>query len=69
MIRYLAIRLVQMVPAIIGLTFILFVLVRVGGDPVAGLVPPDSTPEEIASIIAAYGFDRPLYVNPARRLR
>lgn len=63
MIRYLAIRLVQMVPAIIGLTFILFVLVRVGGDPVAGLVPPDSTPEEIASIIAAYGFDRPLYVQ------
>ncbi len=67
--RYIVIRLLQLIPSIVGLTLVLFILVRVGGDPVAGLVPPDSTPEEIASVRAAYGFDRPLYVQYFESLR
>jgi peptide/nickel transport system permease protein len=48
-----------MIPPLIGLTIILFVLLRIGGDPVAHLVNPEASPEEIAVVRAAYGFDRP----------
>lgn len=59
MARYLTSRLLQMIPPLIGLTIILFVLLRIGGDPVAHLVDPEASPEEIAAVRAAYGFDRP----------
>ncbi len=60
MIPYLLRRIALMVPPLIGLSVILFVLLRVGGNPVAHLVRPEASPEEIASVRAAYGFDRPL---------
>lgn len=60
MTRYLISRLLQMIPPLFGLTLILFVLLRIGGDPVAHLVRPEASPEEIAAVRAAYGFDRPL---------
>lgn len=59
MSRYLASRLLQMVPSLFLLTVILFVLMRLGGDPVMHLAHPEASPEEIAEIRAAYGFDRP----------
>lgn len=71
MIPYTARRLAQMVPPLIGLTVILFVLLRVGGNPVAHLVRPEASPEEIALVRAAYGFDRPLleqYVRQVARI-
>ena len=34
---------------------------RIGGDPVSNLVRPEASPEEIAAVRAAYGFDRPLH--------
>ena len=49
-----------MIPPLFGLTVILFLLLRLGGDPVAHLVDPLATPQEIAEVRAAYGFDRPL---------
>jgi peptide/nickel transport system permease protein len=49
-----------MIPPLFGLTIVLFVLLRLGGDPLAHLVDPQATPEEIAEVRAAYGFDRPL---------
>jgi peptide/nickel transport system permease protein len=49
-----------MIPPLFGLTIVLFVLLRLGGDPVAHLVDPTATPAEIAEVRAAYGFDRPL---------
>jgi peptide/nickel transport system permease protein len=60
MISYTLRRLLQMIPPLIGLTVILFVLFRIGGEPVAHLVRPEASPEEIALVRAAYGFDRPL---------
>ena len=59
MTTYLASRLLQMVPSLFLLTVILFVLMRLGGDPVMHLAHPEASPEEIAEIRAAYGFDRP----------
>ena len=60
MARYILTRLAQMIPPLFGLTIILFLLLRLGGDPVAFLVDPLATPEQIAEVRAAYGFDRPL---------
>ena len=61
MFKYLLSRILQMIPSLIGLTIILFILMRIGGDPVAHLVDPDASPAEIAVVRAAYGFDRPLH--------
>lgn len=61
MTRYLISRIFQMIPPLLGLTVILFILLRVGGDPIAHLVDPEASPEVIAEVRAAYGFDRPLY--------
>lgn len=61
MTRYLFSRILQMIPPLFGLTIILFILLRIGGDPVAHLVRPEATAEEIAAVRAAYGFDKPLY--------
>jgi peptide/nickel transport system permease protein len=68
MARYIIARLLQMIPPLIGLTLILFVLLRIGGDPVAHLVRPEATAEEIAAVRMAYGFDRPLYEQYFRQL-
>ena len=61
MLKYASVRAVQMIPALFGLTLILFVLMRIGGDPVAHLVRPEATDEEIQAVRKAYGFDRPLH--------
>jgi peptide/nickel transport system permease protein len=41
-------------------TAVLFVMLRLSGDPVAVMAGPDATPAQIAEIRSAYGFDRPL---------
>lgn len=61
MVRYIGLRVIQLIPSLIGLSLILFLLMRVGGDPVAHLVRPEASSEEVAAVRAAYGFDRPLY--------
>ncbi len=61
MIRYTLLRLIQLIPSLIGLSIILFILMRIGGDPVAHLVRPEASPDEVAAVRAAYGFDRPLH--------
>ena len=69
MSTYLASRLLQMVPSLFLLTVVLFVLMRLGGDPVMHLAHPEASPEEIAEIRAAYGFDRPLPEQYLKQLR
>ena len=61
MAGYIMTRVLQLFPPLLGLSVILFVLMRIGGDPVAHLVRPEDTVEEIAAVRAAYGFDRPLH--------
>jgi peptide/nickel transport system permease protein len=63
MIKYLAYRLLQLIPPLFGLTIILFVLLRVGGDPIYHLVDPEASAEEIEEVRKAYGFDKPLLVQ------
>ena len=59
--RYILRRLLQMIPVLFGLTLIIFCVVRLRGDPVAQFVRSDASPEEVALVRKAYGFDRPLY--------
>lgn len=69
MTQYIFVRILQMVPPLFGLTIILFVLLRIGGDPIAHMVHPDATPEEIQQVREAYGFDRPLIEQYFSQLR
>lgn len=68
MIKFLLSRVLQMIPPLFGLTIILFVLLRIGGDPVAHLVDPEASVEEVAKVRAAYGFDRPYHEQYLRQL-
>lgn len=63
MTKYIVARVAQMIPPLLGLTIILFVLLRIGGDPIYHLVDPEASAEEIAAVRAAYGFDQPLHVQ------
>ena len=63
MTTYVARRLLQMIPVLFGISIIVFLLIRLGGDPVLNLVPDYFTEEEIAAVRADYGFDRPIVVQ------
>ncbi|MDA0699679.1 MAG: ABC transporter permease [bacterium] len=63
MTTYIARRLLQMIPVLLGISIIVFLLVRLGGDPVLNLVPDYFTEEQIAAVRADYGFDRPIVVQ------
>lgn len=68
MTKYMLSRIAQMLPPLFGLTIILFILLRIGGDPIVHLVDPEASPAEIAEVRAAYGFDRPLYEQYFKQL-
>lgn len=57
---YLTRRVGSMVVVLILLSLIVFIIIRIKGDPVMHLVPATATMEEIAQLRRAYGFDRPL---------
>ena len=63
MTTYFVRRLLQMIPVLLGISVIVFLLVRLAGDPVLQLVPDHFTEEQIAEIRADYGFDRPIFVQ------
>ncbi len=54
-------RLLWALPTLFGVLVVVFVLLRVApGDPVAMMIGPGATPEDIRSLRALYGFDRSL---------
>ncbi len=53
-------RLLHAVAVLFGVVTLTFLLLHLGGDPLAGLVPPGSSPEVEAQLRHAYGLDRPL---------
>ena len=62
MLNYILKRLLQLIPPLFGLTIILFVLLRIGGDPIYHLVDPEASAEEIEEVRIAYGFALLSYV-------
>lgn len=63
MTRILAVRLAQAVPALLGVTLVVFLLLHVSGDPSQLLLPPEASDADRAAFRAAYGLDRPLAVQ------
>ncbi|MBF4993508.1 ABC transporter permease [Arthrobacter gandavensis] len=61
MLRVIGKRLLMLIPTLIGLSILLFIWVRsLPGGPATALLGDKATPEAIARINEAYGFDRPL---------
>ncbi|MFO1075033.1 MAG: ABC transporter permease subunit [Geminicoccaceae bacterium] len=65
MLRFLASRLLVLVPTFLGVTFIAFVLIRlIPGDPIMMMVGERGmSAERHAALMAQYGFDRPLLLQ------
>ncbi|HEY6864452.1 MAG TPA: ABC transporter permease [Burkholderiales bacterium] len=60
MLRYLAVRLLQALAALLAMSAIVFAAVYAIGNPVEILVNPQADQQEIARAVAALGLDRPL---------
>lgn len=61
MLRFVLRRLVQMLPVLVGLSLLLFIWVRaLPGDPARALLGEKATPEGLARVTEAYGFDEPV---------
>jgi peptide/nickel transport system permease protein len=61
MTRFIIIRLVQTVIALLGISIVIFILVRASGDPTMLFRTSMSTEEDIARIRANLGLDKPVY--------
>ncbi|MDR2760009.1 MAG: ABC transporter permease [Spirochaetaceae bacterium] len=64
MLHYIFRRIIQLIPVILGVTFIVFTLVHIApGDPARMLLPQDATDEDVADMRSAMGLDRPFLVQ------
>ena len=60
-LKLLALRFIQMIPVLIGISIIAFVLTKVSpGDPVRIILGPRATAEAQAALRLKYGLDEPL---------
>lgn len=67
--RYVARRLLQMIPVFVGATLLIFLMVNVMGDPVAGLCGERSCdPATAARLRREFGLDQPLWQQYATYL-
>lgn len=63
-IRYIANRLVFLVPQIIGIVLVSFLLIKaVPGDPATLMLGPMATPQTIAALRAQLGLNKPLPIQ------
>lgn len=58
MIRFIVFRLLQTIVALIGITVLVFFLVRASGDPINLIITPTSTPAEIENLKHQLGLDK-----------
>lgn len=58
--QYVMARLAQAIFLLLGVSTIVFIVLRLSGDPIVLLVPQDAPPEVIADMRRAFGFDAPL---------
>jgi len=61
---YILKRLVEIVPTILAITFVVFVMMRsIPGDPVVAMLGDAYTEEDAARVRVEYGLDKPLVVQ------
>jgi peptide/nickel transport system permease protein len=62
--RYIARRLVQLVPVVFGITLVLFVMLRlIPGDPSSVMLGERATDEAVARLNRQLGLDQPIYIQ------
>ncbi len=62
--RYIIRRLLQMIPVVIGITIIIFVMLRaIPGDPADSMLGEKATNEQRALMRVKLGLDEPIYVQ------
>lgn len=67
--QFVARRLIQMVPVLIGITVIVFALIQaIPGDPATTMLGLQARPEAVAALNRELGLDRPLWQQYARYL-
>ena len=70
MSRYIARRLVQLIPVVFGITLILFFMLRlIPGDPASVMLGERATDAAVARINHELGLDQPIYVQYGYFLR
>lgn len=65
MSRFLIGRLLQAVPALVGVTLVVFLLLHASGDPADFMLPPEATDSDRQAFRRARGLDQPLHVQYA----
>ena len=63
MAQYILRRLLLSVFVVAGVTVVVFMVIRLSGDPTALMISPDASAEDVAELRARMGFDRPLLVQ------
>jgi ABC-type dipeptide/oligopeptide/nickel transport system permease component len=66
--RFIARRLIDAIFVVLGVSFVVFIMVHLSGDPVLLMLPLDASPQQIDEFRHRLGFDRPLLVQYARFL-
>jgi peptide/nickel transport system permease protein len=63
-LRFVALRILQMIPVFVGISLVMFVLVRVvPGDPAVVALNVYATPERVTQLRAVWGLDKPILVQ------
>lgn len=63
MIRVIVRRLLQAIPTLLGVSVLAFALVRLTGDPVATMLPPEASDREVEEFREKNGLNSPLVVQ------
>jgi ABC-type dipeptide/oligopeptide/nickel transport systems, permease components len=63
--RYILRRLAQAVLVVVGVSLVVFFVIRLSGDPTFLLLSADATEADRARFVREQGFDRPIYVQYA----
>lgn len=63
MIKFLLKRILEFIPVLLIISFIVFSLVFVAGNPVALMLPEDASQEDIEQLTIALGLDQPFIVQ------
>ncbi|WP_339227139.1 nickel ABC transporter permease [Oceanobacillus sp. FSL K6-2867] len=61
--NYIVRRILQIIPVLFIISFIVFILVFIAGDPVALMLPDDATQEEIEQLRESLGLNEPFYAQ------
>ncbi|MDW0110823.1 ABC transporter permease [Sporosarcina aquimarina] len=64
MLSYIGKRLFQLIPVLLGMTFVVFMMIRaIPGNPAQTILGQQATPEAVAALNAKLGLDQPWYTQ------